>query len=296
MQFSRFCTQIQELLKNELPSAADVDLSESEGSCCVTIRTPADILYPSVPLGAYYDAFLQGLPVGEIVRRILSTYAAETLHPFCTSSDLGGRIEFSKRLGLRPASLRLYRNLLPALPHAVFHDMLFFFTASLSGKDGADETAIVTGEIAGRFRMSDEALLKAAVSASKARSPAVICPLPVFLDKLSREYPDAGKRVPVPGGYSSGSSFYVLTNDAARFGAAAVLYPGMTEELYRRFGPYYLLPSSVHEFLVLPEKEAVSRLELTRLIRSSNRSLGDSLLVLSDELYFFDPSAGLHVC
>ncbi len=296
MHFSRFCSEVQALLKAELPSAADLWLEGPESCRSVTVRTPADILYPSMSLAGFYDAFMQGTPLSVIVRRILSVYAAETLHPFCTSSDLGSRSTFLKSLGLRPASLRLHRSLLPLLPHAVFHDMLFFFTASLPGNDSGIGTAVVTSEIAGRFKLSDGALLKAAAAASAARSPAAVFPLPVFLEKLSREFPEDGRRVPVPDGHSPGSSFYVLTNDEARFGAAVLLYPGTAEDLYRRFGPYYLLPSSVHELLILPEKESVDRAELKRLIRSSNRSLGDSLLILSDELYACDPANGLHVC
>ena len=182
------------------------------------------------------------------------------------------------------------------LPHAVFHEMLFFFTAEIPGTGSEPETAIVTREIADRYKMTDEVLLKAAVSASKERSPAVIHPLSAFLDKLAGEFPDAGRRVPRLSGSSSGSSFFVLTNPAARFGAAVILYPGITEELFRRFGPYYLLPSSVHEILILPEKDSESPAELKQLIRSSNRCLGDSLLILSDDLYRYDPEGGLRIC
>lgn len=296
MLYSRFCIQIQELLKEELPTAADVELTESEGSFRVTMRTPADVLYPSVSLARFFEAYLQGVSVNEIIRRILSVYSAETLHPFCTASDFTDRKAFAEGLGFRPASLRLYRSVLPVLPHAVFHEMLFFFTAALQAEGGDPDVAIVTREIGGRFRLSDEAMLKAAAAASAERTPAVVYPLSVYLDKLARELPDAGRRITGAAAASSGSVFYVLTNSVSRFGAAVILYPGMTERLYRRFGPYYLLPSSVHELLVLPEKDPENRMELKRLIRSSNREICDSLLILSDELYHYDPQSGLQIC
>ncbi len=296
MLFPRFCSRIQEMLKEELPSAADVELTESEGTSRITLRTPADILWPSVPLDRYYDSYLQGLPVNEIIRRILTVYSAETLHPFCTASDFADRKEFAGRLGFRPASLRLYRNLLPVLPHAVFREMIFFFTAELPGSGSGAELAIVTRETANRFRISDEAMLKTAAAVSEERMPAAVFPLSVYLDRLAAGIPDAGKRAAGLAAPSSGSSFFVLTNSASRFGAAVILYPGLTDRICRRFGPYYLLPSSVHELLILPEKGEENISELKRLIRASNRRLGDSLLILSDELYRYDPQNGLHVC
>ena len=296
MHYSRFCSQVQDLLKAELPAAADVELSESDGTVCVTVRTPADVLYPSVPLPGFFNAYLQGLSLGEIIRRILSVYTAETLHPFCTASDFTDRREFVKGLGTRPACLRLHRRNLPLLPHAVFHDMLFFFTAQLPGSGRSHETSIVTKEISSHFRMTDDALLKTAAAASEERSPAVLYPLSVYLDKLTREYPDAGRRMPGLSAVSSGSSFFVLTNDRSHFGAGVLLYRGMTEQLFQRFGPYYLLPSSVHEILILPREGTVNQSELKHLIRSANRDLCDSLLVLSDDLYNYDPENGLMIC
>ena len=174
--------------------------------------------------------------------------------------------------------------------------MLFFFTAALPGSRQSPEVTIVTKEISSHFKMSDGSLLKAALAALKERSPAVISPLSAYLDRLSGELSGAGRHFPGPAGRSSGSSFFVLTNDSSRFGAAVILYPGMTEELFRRFGPFYLLPSSVHELLILPQEETLNQAELKRLIRSSNRDLGDSLLILSDELYAYDPGKGLRIC
>ena len=296
MLFSRFCSRVQELLKAELPAAADVELSQSEGSFRIMVRTPADVLYPSIPLNRFFDEYHQGLPLNKIVRRILSLYAAETMHPFCTAADFDSREVFTASLGFRPASLRLHRGLLPVLPHAVFHEMLFFFTAALPGEGSDPELSIVTKEIGSRFRMSDEALKKAALIASGERLPAVISPLSAYLDKLAKDVPEAERRVAGMTGNGTKSSFYVLTNEASRFGAAVILYPGMAEKLCRRFGSCYLLPSSVHEFLVLPDTGADKRPELKRLIRSANRSLDDSLLVLSDELYYCDPANGLQRC
>jgi len=65
--------------------------------------------------------------------------------------------------------------------------------------------------------------LKAAAAASKEHAPAVIFPLLLYLDKLIAEFPDAGNKIPAYFRSSSGSSFYVLTNPASHFGAAAIL-------------------------------------------------------------------------
>ena len=49
--------------------------------------------------------------------------------------------------------------------------------------------------------------------------------------------------------------FYILTNRERSHAAFYVLLPEMQEKLYERFGSYYVLPSSIHETLIVPKKK-----------------------------------------
>ena len=48
----------------------------------------------------------------------------------------------------------------------------------------------------------------------------------------------------------------ILTNSRKTYGACCILYPKVLEQLAERVdGDYYLIPSSVHEFILLPERD-----------------------------------------
>ena len=52
--------------------------------------------------------------------------------------------------------------------------------------------------------------------------------------------------------------FYVLTNRYRNFGAACLLYEGCLERIGEKLGgEFYVLPSSVHEVIILPESKSV---------------------------------------
>ena len=72
-------------------------------------------------------------------------------------------------------------------------------------------------------------------------------------------------------------------------GAAVLLYPEMPKLIYETLGGnYYLLPSSVHEFLVVPEERGIKPEELKKIVREVNETQLEREDFLSDEIYYFD--------
>lgn len=82
------------------------------------------------------------------------------------------------------------------------------------------------------------------------------------------------------------STLFVLTNASREFGAAALFYPGIQEKVSKLMeGDYFVLPSSVHEVLVLPDNGVYQPEELLKMVVNVNRTellpediLGDRVL------------------
>ncbi len=290
-----FLRLLKELLQ-ELPSTADIDPPEPHsGKCRLTIRTPADLFSPSVPLDRFQTGSPDEPPLHDISAKILQIYGAETLYPFYTAEDFPSRRAFTEGLRLRPASMKTERSV-QALPHHEYLGMLFFFTAEAGAEYEPIGGSPVTWELLRHFGPSSEDAYSAALENLRRTSPPLILPLPSLMQRLSESCP--GTCLKLKGGVPPAgcSQFYVLTNKSYYFGSSALLFPGVPEELYGRFGEYFLLPSSVHEFLILPKSASINHLKLRSLVRSVNRRLCSSLTVLSDELFVYDPQKGLHIC
>lgn len=66
----------------------------------------------------------------------------------------------------------------------------------------------------------------------------------------------------------------VLTTEKGRLGASALLYPGMKEKLGEVIGgDYYILPSSVHEVLILPDRGETAPKDLARMVKDINENV-----------------------
>ena len=83
---------------------------------------------------------------------------------------------------------------------------------------------------------------------------------------------------------------YVLTNTMGINGAATVLYRGILRHISDGFdGDCYVLPSSIHELLVLPAETGMAvEEELRRMVREVNETYVSKEDFLSNKVYRYD--------
>ena len=87
---------------------------------------------------------------------------------------------------------------------------------------------------------------------------------------------------------------HVLSNQSRDHGAAVLLYPGVLEEVHRKMeGDYYILPSSVHEVLVLSKESGFTPAELRKMVMEVNREQVVPEERLGNEVYEFQGETGI---
>lgn len=85
----------------------------------------------------------------------------------------------------------------------------------------------------------------------------------------------------------------MLTNRWKNYGAAAALYEGQLQAVGEMFGEnFYVIPSSVHEMLILPESRVPKREELDEMIKEINEIAVAPEEVLGDRAYYYDRDKG----
>lgn len=82
---------------------------------------------------------------------------------------------------------------------------------------------------------------------------------------------------------------WVLGNERWLFGAASLLYPGILQEISRKLkSGFYILPSSVHEVILLPQGGTETKERLQELVNSANQKMKDKSGFLSEHVYYYD--------
>ena len=81
----------------------------------------------------------------------------------------------------------------------------------------------------------------------------------------------------------------VVTNQEITNGAACVFYPGVLDEIARKYGSYYLLPSSIHAFITV-EEDVGNADEFVNMVKDihSNSNIIPSEDILTDNAYHYD--------
>lgn len=85
------------------------------------------------------------------------------------------------------------------------------------------------------------------------------------------------------------SGIFVLTNENCFHGAVQILNPQVKEMVAQKTGgDYYIIPSSIHEVIIVPKEEGLSWRELQEMVEDVNASTVAEEEQLSDSVYQYD--------
>ena len=205
-----------------------------------------------------------------------SCYTASTLQMFPKRKMKKTTIQsFSEeRLAILLLNRDANADLLADVPHRLLGDL-----AEVYAVQEEDGFSCVTNELAEKLGYSEEELRKIALQEMPQHLRAVL-----FLLQDVMEMPE---------GISIDMPFYVLSNNKQFFGASAILYPGMLAYLRMCLQSYfYMIPSSVHEVLLVPVEKPYTPDRLVSLLKDANESVVRPEDRLSWMLYRYDSKTG----
>ena len=179
------------------------------------------------------------------------------------------------RLGVR---LYSQETNLEGLPHmSLAGGITAGYFVDLSGlvdeDDGGCTTARVSNTMLQNWGLSVEDLDKIAVESMSNRHP-LLCQKLTTLLMIDDD---------------TAEDIMVLTNVDFMFGASAILYPGMLKNLAEEAGAnLVVLPSSIHEVLLVPDSEKYKGIAESDMVREINRMCVSQVDRLSDEIFYYD--------
>lgn len=93
-------------------------------------------------------------------------------------------------------------------------------------------------------------------------------------------------------GHTKDEPVFVLSNEIKRYGAGVVCYENVLRDFATKYGwNLYLIPTSIHEFIVLFDQGNYNCDHLLEILRQSNETL-DFNQYLSDNIYYYDRHTG----
>ena len=107
---------------------------------------------------------------------------------------------------------------------------------------------------------------------------------PVMQDKDLKDMKEV-----ISEGLKEGEPMFVITNQQTMDGASAIFYPEVMKQLGECFqGDFFILPSSTHETLVIPDNGAFDYRVLEDMVQTINENEVAPEERLSDHVYHYD--------
>lgn len=259
---------------------------EKEGIC---IKREWENITPCVYLEPFHEEYEKGMAtLEECATNVMKTADEAGHNPIKDEWEIGRIME--KKWVLEHLSARLVnteRNLhiLSECPHTELLNLSVIYYIHL-GSDGESHAAIrITNKIMKGMGCRLEDFQEA--MEPRLEEDHCFCSmcsiLRSMLPEVEEEIRDKGD-----------IGMYVLTNRPKMFGAVSIASEAVRRRLADGLGcRAYVLPSSVHEMIVIPEDKGISIEALSSMVRDVNRHEVNEEEQLSDDVYILDEDGGL---
>lgn len=295
MQINEFTEKVQKVLIRELGEEYQVEIREVRKNNGIVLHglmvlSQNSNIAPTIYLDSLWEAYEGGTTFSEVMRRLTCLCREEVPRGSINMEFFRHFEKVKERICYRLVRREGNQELLEEIPHVEFLDLAVCFYYAYRGRELGEGTILIYNSHMDNWGVDTAELMKLSIKNTPRLFPGGCCSIAEVLRDMM-EYRK--------GKHASGDQMQwareipmmVLTNPRKIYGAACMLYPGLLERLARKEGKsLYILPSSVHEVILLPDTSGETPQELQRMIREVNREHVAPEEVLSDNLYYFDMS------
>lgn len=261
----------------------------------ITVMGNGQNAAPSIYLKDFYLRYRQGSSVRELAEEILE---------FSRLNHIRGRIpekfflDFSlvrKRICFKLIHYKKNAGLLRSVPHRRVLDLAMVFYYSMEPNVLEHASVLIRNTDVERWHTTGKEIEDLAME----NTPRLMEWRFSTLSELLQEFMDGDKREDeidpfrIDPDEVQSAPMYVLTNREKYFGAACMLYPDLLKQISDKLNDnLYILPSSIHECIIMPASGEYSQKSLSEMVTEINEVQVDETEVLSDNVYYFDRMTG----
>lgn len=293
MNYYEFVRIVEKEINNTLEGGMQAKLytaikNNSQKRIGIVVERPDINISPTIYLEDFFEKYHHGAVIEEIVGDILTFY--ETIK--CEKSwntELFEKYENIKsKIVFRVINTEKNRGLLEKVPHIDFLDLSIVFYALLDANQEGTATMLVYYDNLEQWGISQQELLANAIENVKYLLPPELTAMGQIVAEMVDSYARERENLLETRRIQGNEIMYILSNGIRSFGAACILYPGMLKLLGELLGTdYYVLPSSIHEVIIVTKTCGMSFQEMCDMVQEVNREQVSAEEILSDHAYYY---------
>lgn len=300
MNYETFCTQVQlrvQEMKGEDVCVCIQKTLKNNGQefMSLMIKDGKLDVIPTLYLESFYRQYECGTCFEDVLEKILAVYEE---YQWQGNLDFSFFFDFEQakgRIVYKLINQKQNEKLLSKIPWFPVLDLAMVFYCLLPEEMEVKATIPIDHGHLQMWNVEPEVLYEAAYENTPKLLPFNIEPIRNVLERLVEE---AEGRVSenlleevednIYNLQEENGGMYVLGNKNRIFGAACILYPEVLRNFAKEKGKnLFILPSSIHEVLLVPDDGGFSIPEFKRLVREVNRTHVEWEERLSDSVYYY---------
>ena len=290
LDLTQFLNEVQDRIQQITGQDTRVDIQEVRKNNNVvlhgiSIMRAGQNVSPTIYLEGFYDEYVRGMPMEKIVDKVLSLYLSGTPRKKLDMSFFTDFQQVKDRIVYRLINRSRNNELLERIPHIDFLDLAVCFYYAFQNKDLGNGMILIQNSHMEMWGTNHRELMRLAEENAPKLFPAEL----VSMEKMLEMIWDGDEMEK----YRDAVNLYILTNDQRSQGAACVLYPGVLKRASKMLGgSFYVLPSSIHEVILLKDDGNQDKNYLHCMVRDINVSQVKTEECLSDYPYYYDAEIG----
>lgn len=240
---------------------------------------------PTIYLDSFYELYTNGENIKNIIRQIEVIYEQNKNNVTFDVNILKHFDTIKDKIVYKVVNYRSNEKLLEQVPHKRILDLAVVFYCLLDNEYGRSATALIYNNNLKNWNVTIDDVYKAALKNTPDLLHSKISSMAALFEKcgvnVDGEEVDLKDYVP--------SDMYVVTNESKLNGAACILYENVLYDFAQKLGAdLYILPSSVHEVILLPKLSMFEKDELVNMVKEVNTEGVAADEVLSDHVYEYN--------
>ncbi|SDB08720.1 DUF5688 family protein [Eubacterium oxidoreducens] len=241
---------------------------------------------PTLYLNHYFKELDNGFTYQEMLFKIKQDY--ELFKP-TSNVDISFFTDYQKAQDHIVYKLINYEkniDLLKEIPHVHFMDLaIVFYYLHLDDSYVRNGMVLIRNDLLESWNISIRQLMNKAIENTPITLPSNIISMQDMLKTLLQDDKEleqiiAEDKAPIP--------MYVITNTEKINGAAVMLYPNVLKNLAQTMkSDLYIIPSSVHEIIAIPQSHAKDKSALDEMVVEVNQDQVPDEEILSDHVYYY---------
>ncbi len=255
---------------------------------CLSICKTGSMVGPLIKLDGYYEKYKESQSEETLstMSREIETIACKAWEQGDGLSRLGNEIKkgfpaVKGRIHMRLVNAEENQNRLKNIPWIPYLDLAVTFHLNFDGKDDEQRVIEVNHPLMANWNVTTDELYQTALANMERDNDGTFFNLWDYLTRglgaaFERSDPDIGFQM------------YIMTNRKCAYGATEILRPGELKRKAEKFNrDLVVLPSSVHEVLVLPYDSNMDLEEFRRIVRDVNDRAVIKEEQLSNQVYLY---------